>query len=43
MPSSDFLKEFNLTNEQLDKFDKYTNLLKDWNQKIDLTNITEDN
>ena len=38
MPSSDFLKDFNLTQKQLDDFKKYTLLLQEWNEKIDLTN-----
>ena len=37
------LKEFNIdiTNEQLEKFEKYTSLLLDWNEKINLTAITD--
>ena len=42
MPSSDFLKDFNLTQKQLDDFKKYTLLLQEWNEKIDLTNIIQD-
>ena len=42
MPSSDFLKEFNLTEKQLEDLKKYMLLLQEWNEKIDLTNIIED-
>ena len=34
--------EVNLTEEQISKFITYKELLKDWNQKINLTAITED-
>lgn len=33
----------NITNEQLDKLNKYYNLLVEWNEKINLTSITEKN
>lgn len=35
--------EVNLTEEQISKFITYKELLKEWNQKINLTAITEDN
>jgi len=40
----DGAKEFNISlkEEQLDKFFKYKNLLKEWNEKINLTAIEED-
>ena len=38
----DFKKEMNLTEEQEQKFYKYMQLLKEWNEKINLTTITEE-
>jgi len=34
-------KEFNLTKEQLDKFNLYRDLLLEWNEKFNLTAITD--
>lgn len=41
----DLSKQINieLTDEQIDKFEKYQDLLLDWNEKINLTAITEEN
>ena len=38
----DFKKEMNLTDEQEQKFYEYMKLLKEWNEKINLTTITEE-
>lgn len=35
------LKEFGLTNEQISKFEKYLELLLEWNEKFNLTAITD--
>ena len=35
-------KEFSLTKVELDMFENYKNLLQEWNEKIDITNIIED-
>ena len=35
--------EINLSDEQIEKFYKYFVLLKEWNEKINLTSITEEN
>lgn len=49
MISKDFLKNivkkynFDLNDVQLDKFDKYAKFLVEWNEKINLTAITEPN
>ncbi|MBO5138775.1 MAG: 16S rRNA (guanine(527)-N(7))-methyltransferase RsmG [Bacilli bacterium] len=48
MEKDQFIKEIlklgiTPTKEQLDKLDKYYNLLIEWNQKINLTRITEEN
>ncbi|MFA5075442.1 MAG: 16S rRNA (guanine(527)-N(7))-methyltransferase RsmG [Candidatus Babeliales bacterium] len=36
----DFVQELNLTDEQLEKFQKYTQILEEWNKNINLTAIT---
>lgn len=43
MNINDILKDFNieLSDEQIDKFEKYYELLTEWNNKINLTAITE--
>lgn len=48
MEKDQFIKEIlklgiTPTKEQLDKLDKYYNILIEWNQKINLTRITEEN
>lgn len=35
-----YLKEFGLTNEQINQFQKYSELLLEWNEKFNLTAIT---
>ena len=37
------LEEFNLTQEQMSKFEKYLELLLEWNDKFNLTAITDKN
>ena len=36
-----FCEKYNLTENQIEKFNKYTDLLFDWNEKINLTAITD--
>lgn len=35
-------KDFNLTGVELEMFERYKDLLQEWNEKIDITNIIED-
>ena len=35
------LEEFGLSKEQIDKFEFYSNLLLEWNEKFNLTSITD--
>ncbi len=42
MENKDYLKEFNLSDEQLSMFDTYMYLLQEWSKKMNLTSITLD-
>ncbi len=41
MLSKEYLKEFNLSEKEVKKFEEYTIILEEWSKKINLTSITK--